>query len=79
MRKGPSCASNFTPAKLCSTSNGAGVSQMSNRIKYNNLMMVQELAELDRASHRQDLPDDSHDFSEFERKKNEVNKELIKL
>lgn len=52
---------------------------MSNRIKYNNLMMTQELAELDRASQKQDMVEDTHDFTEFERKKNEVTKELIKL
>ena len=35
--------------QICSASKGKGVSQMSNFIKFNNLILIQELAELDRA------------------------------
>ena len=53
---------------------------MSNNIKINNAKMLNELAELDKLDteikHRGNA---SHDFRIFEMKKNEVNKEIIKL
>ena len=52
---------------------------MSNRIKFNNMLMLQNLAQLDRAGKNLEACEDQHDFTEFERTKNEVNKELIKL
>jgi len=42
--------------------------------------MLQNLAQLDKANVRQSLGEKvTHDFDHFEKKKNEVNKELIKL
>lgn len=64
----------------CVQNNGRGVSEMSNRIKFNNLLMMQDLQELSRASKNQLMTADEHyDMNDFERQKNEVNRELIKL
>ena len=54
---------------------------MSNNIKINNAKMLNELAELDRLDTDIKLRGGgaSHDFRLFEVKKNEVNKEIIKL
>ena len=42
--------------------------------------MIQDLAQLDKANFRMKLGTRAdHDFATFEKKKNEVNKELIKL
>ena len=54
---------------------------MSNKIKLNNLLVLQEMHALNKANQNTVLGEErvSHDFAQFEKKKNEVNKELIKL
>ena len=56
------------------------MTDMSTDIKLVNTHMMNELAELNKVNKRERLGDQaSHNFDQFENKKNEVNKELIKL
>ena len=66
---------------MCAANTAIEVSDMSNNIKMNNAKMINELAELDKLDNDIKLRGAaaSHDFHQFEVKKNEVNKEIIKL
>mgnify|MGYP000872818242 CR=1 FL=1 len=66
-------------SKLCGMSAGTDVSQMSNRIRYNNMMMLQELAQLDRLDQRFLNAAGNAQDEDINRQMNDVSKELIKL
>ena len=67
--------------RMCSKSNQIGITDMSTNMKLNNADVMNELATLGRVDMRERRggSEVSHDFKQFEMKKNEVNKELIKL
>ena len=63
-----------------SNAEGVGVSDMSTKMKLNNMAVQSELASLERVDIRHRTGGRAAaDLSQFEVKKNEVNKELIKL
>lgn len=65
---------------MCHKSNFIGMTDMSTNMKLNNTTVMNELATLGRVNERERRGGDvSHDFQLFEIKKNEVNRELIKL
>ena len=65
---------------VCHAGHGVGVSDMSTKMKLNNMAVQSELASLERVDIRHRTGGrPAADLSQFEVKKNEINKELIKL
>lgn len=65
---------------VCQDSNFVGMTDMSTNMKLNNTRVMDKLAQLGHIDRRERRGGGvAHDFHQFETKKNEVNKELIKL
>ena len=66
--------------EICQRPNDTQLTDMSNKTKVNNQMVLSELSALDEVSKKRLLDTVvEHDFQQLEIKKREVNKELIKL